>query len=107
MNYDIIANETVKSAFVAWNNGDRIGFLKLISEDTKFVHNGEEESIIDFSDQFFFGPISGLFIEIHGTEDSGRSVFASLASEATGTVNVRMRFEVADGLIKTLNAGRP
>jgi hypothetical protein len=107
MNYDKIANETVKSAFVAWNKRDRISFLKLISEDTKFVHNGEQENIVAFSDQFFFGPVNAVFTAIRRTENSGQTVFASLAAEATGTVEVLMRFEVADGLIKTLNAGRP
>ena len=107
MNYDKITNETVKAAFVAWNNRDRAGFLNLISENTEFVHNGEQERIVDFSDEFFFGPVNAVFTAIHRTENSGQSVFASLSSKATGTVEVLMRFEVADGLIKTLNAGRP
>lgn len=107
MNYYKITNETVKAAFVAWNDKDRAGFLNLISEDTEFIHNGEQERIIDFADQFFFGPLNAVFTAIHDTENSGQSVFASLASEATGTVEVLMRFEVADGRIKTLKAGRP
>ena len=107
MNYDKVANETVKATFVAWNNRDRTGFLKLISGNTKFVHNGEEEPIIDFSDQFFFGPVNAVFTEIHRTENNGQTVFATLASETTGTVEILMRFEVADGSIKMLNAGRP
>ncbi|MCC8423526.1 hypothetical protein [Mucilaginibacter sp. UR6-11] len=107
MNYDKITNETVRSAFIAWNNRDRTSFLNLISEDTKFVHNGKEESIVDFSDHFFFGPVNAVFTAIHRTENSGQSVFASLVSEETGTVEILMRFEVVDGLIKTLDAGRP
>ena len=107
MNYDVIANETVKAAFVAWNNRDRTSFLKLLSENTKFVHNGEEEGIINFSDHFFFGSLNAVFTEIHRIENNGQMVFATLASETTGTVEVLMRFEVADGTIRTLNAGRP
>lgn len=107
MNYDKITNETVKAAFVAWNNRDRKGFLNLISENTEFVHNGEEERIIDFSDQFFFGSLNTVFTEIHRTENNGLTVFATLESETTGTVEILMRFEVADGAIKMLHAGRP
>lgn len=107
MNYDKLTNDTVRAAFVAWNTNDRERFLMLISEHTNFIHNGREQSIIAFSDHFFFGLLDATFTSINRVENNGQSVFATLVSEETGSVEVLMRFEVAGRFIKSLDAGRP
>jgi hypothetical protein len=107
MDYDKITNNIVRSAFIAWNNRDRTSFLNLISEDTKFVHNGKAEDIVTFSDYFFFGPAKAVFTGIHRSENKGQTIYASLESEIIGSAEVLMRFEIVNRVISKLDAGKP
>ncbi|GAA3974698.1 nuclear transport factor 2 family protein [Mucilaginibacter dorajii] len=107
MEITAIENEVVRAAFTAWNSRDRKGFINLVSAETTFSHNGEKGDIMNFSDHFFFGTAKSVFTEIHKIENEGKSIYATLESDEAGKIGVLMRFEIRDGKISDLDAGRP
>lgn len=48
MDYDQIADDVVKAAFIAWNSGRKETLIELMSDDIIFIHNGEKADIIAF-----------------------------------------------------------
>ena len=107
MDIEQLTNPVVYSAFTAWNTGDRDAFKALLTNDITFIHNGEYDDIMAFSDRFFFGESLGKFTGILKTENAGQIVYATLETEETGKVDVLMVFKIVDGKIIHLNAGRP
>lgn len=107
MDFEQLTNPVVKSAFIAWNTGNRDAFTALLTDNITFIHNGEKEEIMTFSDHFFFGESIGSFVRISKTEDAGQTVYATLETEETGKVDVLMTFQIVSGKISHLNAGRP
>lgn len=107
MNIEKITDPLIRAAFQAWNNADRKAFTELLSKDIIFLHNGEKDDVMAFSDEFFFGPVGAKFTQIKDVKNGGKTVYATLSSEKTGDLDVLMDFKTENGKILFISAGRP
>ncbi len=107
MDFSVIKNETVAATLKALHEADKESFKRLVAPGAGLIHNGEPDDLQQWADLFFFGDKVTKVATISGTEDQGKTVYATLDSEIAGRIDVKLVFTVAEGKVTELNAGRP
>ena len=99
-----LTNETVKKAFVAWQNGDSKTFLSYFTDDAKLFDDGNSR---DFSK--FVKDACGheKFTSIDKVENNGLDIMGNFHTESWGDFKTYFKFHInAEGKINRLDIGQ-
>lgn len=104
MNTEILTNITVKSAFEAWQKGDRKMFLLFFTTDAKLYDDGSPR---DF--ERFVKDACGneKFTSIDKVENNGLAIFGTFHTKSWGDFKTYFKFHInAEGKLNRLDIGQ-
>lgn len=104
MNTEVLTNITVKSAFEAWQKGDRKMFLSFFTTDAKLYDDGSPR---DF--ERFVKDACGneKFTSIDKVENNGLAIFGAFHTKSWGDFKTYFKFHInAEGKLNRLDIGQ-
>jgi len=106
MNFDQIANTTVRAALEAMDAGQRDAWLALFAPNATLTDDGNAANFVTWSDSEIFGRGHGRLTTIDKVEENGTAVYGRFHSAQWGTFKTFFKFHVDSNKITRLDVGQ-